>query len=1014
MSSGYDDSTAAARQAPWSSNMMQWRNWRLVVKLAAVVLVPVVFALTLGIMRIRDQIGDAAEFSRLSKVVDAAADLHTTIGYLQEERTRAADFLGRGPITSITVHALHVQTDEALHRSLPALRNQSDDNPVVRDAYDDASRQLARIPLLRNQVLLGSADPTVIVSSYSEVIDTLLALDRALAGQVSSPQLSSTANAVHALTEVGEEVRLQQSLVLTSLLRSNLGADMLGQLRASEIRRQGALNEFRAVATMRQRADYDHAQSKPEISAREVSLRQAMAAPRGSDTSSKRTNFTPVPVVPAPAWNEQSRNAHAAVVRVQSAMDTQLRDTSFRLYDNASNLAGLETVLLTSALIIAGAITALITRQLLGSLDLLRRGALHAASTELPQIVSEIRAGHGTPAAVTPVPVTTSEEVGQVARAFDAVHAQAIGLASEQAKLRHSYSDSFINVSRRSQSLLERQLRLFEHLERYEEDPDQLSTLFQLDHLATRMRRNNENLMVLAGSDLSRRGGEPEALADLLRAAVSEIEHYPRVIVHPMPAVKIVGYAANDVVRLTAELLDNAANFSAPHTRVVVTGHQRGDNSVGIDIVDRGIGMTEIKLSAANRNLSETAERELSTSRRMGLFVAGRLANRHGIGVELHRGPDNVGIRATITLKADLLSGNVNPLDSSHPNGFTPPTPGLVPSLSNSLAERSGKPFEENAEPGPHSQVNNGHSAAGARQSENQLYPDNPETPHERGQRSLFSPSIPVNGTPAPVTSEPVTGTDAATPIFNDLASAWFQATPTSEPSPDSSVRWPTHHWEPDDSKGTFRAELAGRFPSNHNPTGEPDDSPNSPNGRSATRWTFSSDDALMRAEEVSLSEPAEYTDAGLPRRKPQANLLAGSVHSDSSGQINGPQRNADLTRGRLARFQHGLDEGRHRRSNRSQANAQSQDQPVLDSPNAKPIADAARSAQDPQRPYTTAGLPQRTPQAQLAPREHSETVQVSRRDADQMRGRLSSFQRGVHEGKHSLHESTENTRDNR
>src|SRR5690606_15462273 len=249
------------------------------------------------------------------------------------------------------------------------------------------------------------------------------------------------------------------------------------------------------------------------------------------------------------------------------------------------------------------------------------------------------------------------EEVGQLARAFDRVNQAALRLAAEQADLRRGVSDVFVSVSRRSQALLERQLRLFEELEQDEEDPDQLARLFQLDHLATRMRRNNENLMVLSGHSLVRRFTKPTDLADVLRAAVSEIEQYPRVTVQPLPSVKLRGNTASDMVRLMAELMDNAANFSAPDTTVTVSGYQSGEGNIVIDILDQGIGMSEEQLARANRVLASADEEEMATSRRMGLFVAGRLAARHDVTIELHGGKDVEGLRATVVIPADHVVG---------------------------------------------------------------------------------------------------------------------------------------------------------------------------------------------------------------------------------------------------------------------------------------------------------------------------------------------------------------------
>ena len=193
---------------------------------------------------------------------------------------------------------------------------------------------------------------------------------------------------------------------------------------------------------------------------------------------------------------------------------------------------------------------------------------------------------------LAPVPVHTKDEVGQVASAFDAVQSQALRFAAEQAVLRANYGSMFVNLSRRSQGLVQRQLQLLERLERDEEDADQLATLFQLDHLATRMRRNNENLMVLSGSDLTRRSSSRCRWPTCCVRGVRDRAVQRVLIQAPLEAV-VVGYAASDLVRLIAELLDNATAFSAPETQVTIASRVTDGGSIGIDVLDHGIGMSD-------------------------------------------------------------------------------------------------------------------------------------------------------------------------------------------------------------------------------------------------------------------------------------------------------------------------------------------------------------------------------------------------------------------------------------
>ncbi len=575
----------------------------------------------------------------------------------------------------------------------------------------------------------------------------------------------------------------------------------------------------------------------------------------------------------------------------------------------------------------------------------------------------------------------SADEIGDVARAFDDVHTQAVNLATEQAEVRRSYSDSFINVSRRSQSLLERQLRLFEQLERDEEDPDQLATLFQLDHLATRMRRNNENLMVLSGADLARRFTQPTSPADLLRAAVSEIEHYPRVMVQPLPDVKIVGYAASDLVRLLAELLDNAANFSAPETQVTVSGHRHGDGSLDIEIVDHGIGMSHDDLAAVNQRLTSDDEIKLSTSRRMGLFVVGRLATRHGIRVELHPGTEEVGVRVAVSMGPELL------VDAACVAPVVPRADDIMPNgrdAESMVEEFDWEAAEQDAATQRHPMRNGFHLL---RSSTN----GDPQTPRSD---LLNTEEITLEPQRAP---EHPNGATAPTPIFDDLASAWFQvstSTPHSATRP--AIRWPT----PPASaarKGTFLSPPTGKFPS----------SQSARNGHGGqNRWSFNSDQARRRAEEVAAAEPSDYTSAGLPLRVPQANLVAGSADLAPEERAR-PPRDPNVARGRLASFQAGVKRGRHRQqlvSHNATPPTGAGPPPRDQNPRAKSGIETPEPPVDQETiDYTPAGLPRRTPKAALLPAMATEQAVKPRRDADLMRGRLASFQRGIHEGKHSL-----------
>jgi hypothetical protein len=207
-----------------------------------------------------------------------------------------------------------------------------------------------------------------------------------------------------------------------------------------------------------------------------------------------------------------------------------------------------------------------------------------------------------------------------------------------------------------------------EQLEQRADDPEALANLFKLDHLATRMRRNNENLMALSGMDLGRRVSAAMPLPDVLRAAMSEVEHYQRAIVRSAPMARIIGYASGDLIRSVAELVENATAFSPPAAQVIITGRLAEDGPVVIEILDQGIGMGEAELAEANQRVAAGGGVDAPMSRQMGLFVVGTLTSRHGIRVRLmNREDGETGLLATLLVPAELVSTEAEPAPTAQP-----------------------------------------------------------------------------------------------------------------------------------------------------------------------------------------------------------------------------------------------------------------------------------------------------------------------------------------------------------
>jgi signal transduction histidine kinase len=654
------DVTTTELGASWSERLNP-RNWSLAWKLIAIGLVPALLALTLGVLRIADQAGDAAALGTSNRLLEIRGQVAVAADSLRQERDEAALFVAAGRTEDRGVLDIGVgQSDATVQEAVAAVADAEDFDGTTRTALTGTQEALGQLGPLRNDVATSpDTDADAVVQRYSGVIARVDGLERALLRQLRTPDVAGLADALTAATSAGEQLAVQHT-VLGAAIRA-------GQLRPVDVAASIAADNRLAS----------------EYSAYQVALTPEQLERFGAFDSSAATgdleavknlilNTPPDrPVVVDPAqWDAAYATALAAV---QSG-GTQIRDEMVALStaaeERASNLAGINSVVLMLGLLVGITIAILVARALVRSLRVLRTAALDVAERRLPQAVESMRAGETPDVTVDPVPLNTRDEVGQVARAFDAVHGQAVRLAADQAALQTNVSSMFVNLSRRSQALVERQLQLIEQLESNEQDPDQLSNLFQLDHLATRMRRNSENLLVLAGTDLAKRNIAPVPMVDVLRAAVSEIEQYQRIVVQAPPTTTIVGRAASDLVHLLAELLDNATNFSPPDSQVVMSTTRTAEGDILVEIADRGVGMIDYELADANQRLGGPSSVDVSASRRMGLFVVGRLGARHGVQVQLSTsatGGAGTGLTASVTVPAQLVPTSEREVAAARP-----------------------------------------------------------------------------------------------------------------------------------------------------------------------------------------------------------------------------------------------------------------------------------------------------------------------------------------------------------
>ncbi|MFC9927431.1 nitrate- and nitrite sensing domain-containing protein [Streptomyces sp. NPDC127190] len=618
-------------------------------KVVSLLMVPVVSLLALWAYA---TVSTAQDVARLRESQRVDAELRTPVATaviaLQAERTAAVRYATAPPGTDGSdLEGLAARTD----RAVAALR--LGDGSTVADSQElpsDISDRLAafiqgaeRLRTLRRGVLDHRTAWNTTYEQYTNSIAAALAVD----GTLTAVQRSDTGSDARVLLEFS---RAAEALAQEDALLGT--ARTAGALRGERLRLFSA-----AVAARRTLTDT----AVPDLPTAQRAAWRALAGSRSytdlGRAEDKIVNGGPV-AEPDAAGQGLWSAAHA---RVQDGMRTIARDTGRAVAGRADPFtrgllspAGAAVLLGLAAVAASLVISVRIGRALVVELVSLRNDALEIARRKLPQAIRKLRAGEEIDIhAEAPAGPPAEDETGQVAEALTTVHRAALHAAVERAELASGISGVFVNLARRSQVLVHRQLSLLDRMERRSDDPDELSDLFRLDHLTTRMRRHAESLIILSGAAPGRAWRLPVPLTNVVRAAVSEIEDYARVEVRQFPEAHIIGAAVADLTHLLAELVENAAQFSPPHTRVRVTGEPVG-NGYALEIEDRGLGMGGDTLSEANRRIEQSDALDLFDSDRLGLFVVSRLASRHSIKVHLRTSPYG-GTTAVVLLPTALL-----------------------------------------------------------------------------------------------------------------------------------------------------------------------------------------------------------------------------------------------------------------------------------------------------------------------------------------------------------------------
>ncbi|HEY8474887.1 MAG TPA: nitrate- and nitrite sensing domain-containing protein [Natronosporangium sp.] len=569
------------------------------------------------------------------------------VAALQQERRTSVAALSAGPEVAAQLELVRAGTDEVLtgwHQQVSSTSVDFAASERLQERIAAAAEQLARLDELRAQVDEGSASYLDVQAAYTEMIEACFAIYAAVSS-IDDQEIARQSRTLVSLTLARETLSQQDALLAGVLTQGGFS----GRDAAEFLRLVGTQRSLYETAASElppaEAADYAaFAESAPMIELRRIEDQLI------DDAVSRPDN----PTVTAEQWQQTIEPAMGAIF----AMELAAADRTLARANTARTWVIVRLVLAGGLGLIA-VITAIImsittARALVRQLERLRDAARDLAHTRLPRVVQRLSAGETVDVAAEAPPLRFGDdEIGQVGQAFNAVQETAVRAAVQQAELRHGVRDVFLSLARRTQNLVHRQLSVVDAMERRETDADEMEDLYRIDHLATRMRRNAENLIVLAGSSPGRVWRRPVPMIDVVRGAIAEVEDYQRVNLLPVQSGALEGRVAGDVIHLLAELIENSASFSPPYAKVSVGG-QRVAHGFVVEIEDRGLGMTEADLAAVNQKLAEPPDFSLVDTSRLGHYVVAKLAQRHGIRVHLRTSPYG-GVTAIVLIPKEIM-----------------------------------------------------------------------------------------------------------------------------------------------------------------------------------------------------------------------------------------------------------------------------------------------------------------------------------------------------------------------
>ncbi|GAA4218400.1 signal transduction histidine kinase [Streptosporangium album] len=887
-------------------------------RLTALILVPTAVGVLLAGTRVVASIDSVAGYQRTASAAEYSGDIRDLAQALGLERDRTAwaslQTSNKGLKSSAeaqkkTVDALvsKVRLDlEAIDESYGAR---------VAKAAKDVAYQLSGLKELRQ--LFGTTQ----AERYAFMISPLLQLHEELTLVSDDTEITGNMRALSALAYAKEEVSKERARLLAGYYAPSLiNAQEIEKFIASRSR----LEEYKANFGVEAGPESNQLLVKAMIDEKmhRAELTKSRAIVLASDprnTGRLLSDFNQVK-----QWFSDNSAVLDAMRKVETKVAGDVINRARELEDTEQRNAIIASGLILLLLLLILGLTILIARSMVLPLRRLRAEALDVAGFTLPEVVRKLRvSGNSQTPDIDPISVDTKDEIGEVAKAFDEVHRQAVRLAAEESELRSNISAMFVNLSRRTQTLVERQISLIDGLEKGEEDGGRLADLFKLDHLATRMRRNSENLLVLAGHEPTRRRSQPAKLVDVVRASLSEVEDYERVQIKVHRTISVAGSAANDIVHLVAELVENAIQFSPRASQVVVSSSMIEGGGALLAVSDPGIGMTTEELIETNRSLADPPVVDVSVSRRMGLFVVGRLALRHGIRVQL-RPQEAGGLIAMVLFPPELIVEEVQPpiTPSWDTESQARQPSGQAASFAQSSFAQSSfgqTSFGQASEPQTSSFGSTSFPALGRRQGEPGAAAPASEFPLPKrpvpgtngagsvpnsgfsawGQSSDEDPA--TASMPAVRVSPLESEQEEFLPIFASIESAWFRRADDSE---GREAGEPARHAAPL-QPGPLDPVIEAPTPVNGMPVRGPDHEP----VREPDDWQTDADAGWQAARAASDPALGGITSAGLPKRTPKANLVPGAAAGVPSSPM--PSLSPERARNRLSSFQQGVRRGR-------------------------------------------------------------------------------------------------------